>query len=173
MWLLFKVPLPPEKALTRSVLEVQDARRQIAINLPIIDVCNTDYSHILHYGVIVSQSTKAFGNPYRGNSECYQNTIIKNYKSWRDVHDDDEVPPYRATFDDWKQMTDCNTTNSTRSQDIPEYISFIVGQDGYCEDNHPIYCNGYLKPNTEYRVKTFVCASGGCAESMWSQPMKT
>ncbi|KAL3882799.1 hypothetical protein ACJMK2_029106, partial [Sinanodonta woodiana] len=163
--------------LQRSSFEVTDPKRQLAINIPISEfLCNCIYGFPLESGIIVAQSSMANGNTYNGNLAYHQEIVLKNYKSWRDVHDENDVPPYRTTPDGWKLPIDCGTfgtTCSTYETEVSEYVNFIVGQDGYCKNNYHIYCNGYLKPNTEYRMKFFVCTSGGCAESMWSQPMKT
>ncbi|KAK3590326.1 hypothetical protein CHS0354_000127 [Potamilus streckersoni] len=56
---------------------------------------------------------------------------------------------------------------------MPEFVSYIVGEEKDCEGRSGTYCNGYLKPYTEYKVKIFKCTEEGCTESEWSEPMKT
>ncbi|KAK3590327.1 hypothetical protein CHS0354_000128 [Potamilus streckersoni] len=101
-------PLPPKMILTRSTVEVTEPRRQLAINLPISDFfCSFMYGSLHNSGIIVAQSSRTNDDIYRGNSSYYFSTVIKNYRSWSDVHDSDNIPPYRATSDDWKPPVEC------------------------------------------------------------------
>ncbi|KAK3598818.1 hypothetical protein CHS0354_007421 [Potamilus streckersoni] len=103
-----KTPLPPKMILKKSTVEVTEPRRQLAINLPISDFfCNLVYGSQHKAGVIVAQSSRTDENIYKGNFSYYISTVIKNYRSWSDVHDSDNVPPYRATSDDWKPPVEC------------------------------------------------------------------
>ncbi|KAK3598811.1 hypothetical protein CHS0354_007413 [Potamilus streckersoni] len=170
-------PDPPTKPLLKSTAQVPDPTRQIAVDLPVSSfLCNTKYGFPERWGVVVSQYSKATDNPFRGNASVFD-AKLKSYRSWRNIRNEDNFPPYRATYDGWKPIESCGSQarrrRSTETVNGPDLVSFIIGQDSDCTSTNQHFCNGYLKPNTEYGFRVYVCTSDGCTESMWSSPIKT
>ncbi|KAL3882801.1 hypothetical protein ACJMK2_029108, partial [Sinanodonta woodiana] len=170
-------PEHPTIPLSKSTVQVSDPTRQIAVNLPVSSfLCNTEYGFVERQGVVVAQYSKATDVPFRGNASDFEGKL-KSYRSWRDIRNDDIFPPYRATPNEWKPVEQCGSQarrkRSTGTGDLPDVVSFIIGNDTDCAGTSQHFCNGYLKPNSEYSVRVFVCTSEGCTESGWSSPIRT
>ncbi|KAK3598813.1 hypothetical protein CHS0354_007415 [Potamilus streckersoni] len=173
---LSTAPPYPSRTTKQSTAHVTDPTRQIAIDLPLSDfLCSTVYGFPESWGVVVSHHSKATDHPFRGNTSDFRTKLGLKYKSWRDIQDQDNFPPYLATHLAWKPTESCDARNrrSTETQKGPAIVSYIIGQDGDCSGTDQRYCNGYLKQNTEYSIRVYVCTSGGCTESFWSPPIKT
>ncbi|KAL3882800.1 hypothetical protein ACJMK2_029107 [Sinanodonta woodiana] len=175
---LATAPPYPSRTPTQSTAHVSDRTRQIAIDLPLSDfLCNTVFGFPESWGVIVSHYSKATDDPFRGNTSDFLTKLDLKYTSWRDIKDHDNFPPYRATHDAWRPTESCVTAarnkRSTKTQNGPDRVSYIIGEDGDCSGTGQRFCNGFLKQNTEYSFRVYVCTSGGCTESFWSPPIKT
>ncbi|KAL3882876.1 hypothetical protein ACJMK2_029179 [Sinanodonta woodiana] len=170
-------PEQPTIPLSKSTVQVSDPTRQIAVDLPLSSfLCNTEYGFIERRGVVVSQYSKATDDPFRGNASDFEGKF-NSYRSWRDIRNEDIFPPYRATHDTWKLVEQCGSQarrkRSTGTRNVSDVVSFIIGNDTDCAGTSQHFCNGYLKPNSEYSVRVFVCTSEGCTESGWSSPIRT
>ncbi|XP_060599171.1 tyrosine-protein phosphatase 10D-like [Ruditapes philippinarum] len=160
-----------------SKKQPKDKERQIAVDLSLKNLlCNKRNGDPKRWGVIVAQDDEATDTPFTGNTTEFENKISTHYKSWFEVKDKDSISPYIATPTDWKGpcVKDQRKKRAIANSNEPEHYTFYVGVDGECQDEKgEKYCNGELQPGRSYRVKSFVCTSGGCTETEYSQPLTT
>ncbi|GAB1603058.1 tyrosine-protein phosphatase 10D-like isoform X2 [Argonauta hians] len=149
--------VPNGVVITRSNEEVEDSSRQIAINLPNKFFEDFTFGIPRKWGLIIAEAGTVNLSGVESNFDP-----LSFYK-WRDVYDDDTMRPYRATSTDWKPPIILAKDRNA---------AFIIGAEEDCEDPHT-FCNGYLKPNTNYHVKAFMCTRGGCTGTRYSAALHT
>ncbi|XP_050392227.1 receptor-type tyrosine-protein phosphatase eta [Patella vulgata] len=151
------LPKPKERTpMTRQSTKhpVSDRKRQIAIELPMMFLCDNTYGEIKHTGILATKTIAIKRAPMEGDD-------IGIHPKWSQTSV--SILTYRVTGESWKPDCQSGLTKT----------DFVVGNDRNCENNHHLHCNGYLRPNTKYRFKVFVCTEAGCTYLDYSLPIST
>ncbi|XP_062605500.1 tyrosine-protein phosphatase 10D-like isoform X2 [Saccostrea cucullata] len=157
--------LPGEHVISKgSSSQVSNDEKQLKVLLNKRFLCDNQNGIPVKWYIIVAKHFKGISVPFHGSKEDYVDMIKRKkiYKTWRDVYKNEDNNLYVAT-QSWSPK--CTT-------DIKQPESFTVGSEGEC-DNKGQYCNGYLEPDTDYRVRFTVCTNGGCLESEFSASIAT
>ncbi|CAH1799924.1 unnamed protein product [Owenia fusiformis] len=143
--------------------KVEDTSSHDTLSVNFINPFNEDNGEITGYSVIVTEdSSIPIGN---GTLPKYQD--IKSKAIW---------PPYQATApckDFFEPTSTCggNTVLSARKRrSTGESKTFVVGGETCSNED---YCNGPLKPNTDYYVRLRAYTEAGHTDTLYSSPMKT
>ncbi|XP_064602809.1 phosphatidylinositol phosphatase PTPRQ-like [Liolophura sinensis] len=170
-------PAQPDVSMDKPLIQaarnipLSDPHTQAAITLPMQFFTDHTRGEPLAWGIIVIEASIKTLNHSKltyisGRVTCQECV------TWEEYHDKGVRKPYRATPDTWSPSR-LNLTYSAhvRQRRATEEPAFILGQEGRCADT--VFCNGYLKPGTQYRVKAFVCNLGGCTDTYYSHPVST
>ncbi|XP_056016876.1 receptor-type tyrosine-protein phosphatase H-like [Ostrea edulis] len=155
--------------------KLSNDERQLSVSLYYRSLCDNSNGNPDSWYIIVAEQSsipEKLSTPFHDSRTKYESFIKEEYKTWSNVHSQDHFQPYIATTD-LKPGCNKHRRHKRATEDILKTYDVLIGEEEDCDGISKHYCNGYLKPDNEYRVRFAVCTSKGCLESEFSTPLTT